>query len=287
MNKGLVSIITPSYNGEKYLEKYFDAFLNQTYSKLEIIFVDDGSTDNTKVKIEEYKKMLEKKNIKLIYIYQENKGQAEAVNNDLKSVTGEFLYWMDVDDFCEYDTMQNMVKFLNENKDYNIVRGKVRILENNKEIEIREPKENESEYIFENYVFEKNSYCFPGIFMVRTCEFDKNVKNRSIYNSRAGQNWQLILPNTYGQKCGFINKVVYNYNIIPNSHSHKKITLKQEINKTFEHEDILIKVINSIVKIDQKYKKKLFNRIKRKYQIKRIKLVINKIKNKMKEKIKK
>lgn len=281
MDNGLVSVITPSYNGEKYLEKYFDAFLKQTYSKIEIIFVDDGSTDNTKIEIEKYKKLLERKSVRLIYIYQENKGQAEAINNALKRAKGEFLYFMDVDDFCEYDTIQNMVNFLNENKNYNVVRGKVRILENNNIIEVRGPEKNESEYIFENYIFEKNSYCFTGIFMFRTSEFDKNIKNRTIYNSRAGQNWQLILPNTYRQKCGFIDKVVYNCNIIQNSHSHKKFTLKQEIRRTYQHEDILVNVINSIDEMDERYKKSLLDRIRRKYKVKRIKLLITKIKKRL------
>ena len=72
MKEGLVSIITPCYNGEKYVEKYLNSILNQTYTKIEVIFINDGSTDNTERIVKNFIKRFEKKGIKLIYIYQEN-----------------------------------------------------------------------------------------------------------------------------------------------------------------------------------------------------------------------
>ena len=54
MKKPLVSIITPCYNGETYLSRFFESILNQTYSNLELIFVNDGSTDKTESVVQEY-----------------------------------------------------------------------------------------------------------------------------------------------------------------------------------------------------------------------------------------
>lgn len=96
--------------------------LRQTYKNFELIFVDDGSIDETKKIVEKYAKYFETENIKLIYKYQTNKGQASAINLGLQYVTGEYLYWMDADDYLENDTLEKMVSFLEEHKEYNIVK---------------------------------------------------------------------------------------------------------------------------------------------------------------------
>lgn len=265
MEKGLVSIITPCYNGEKYLNKYFESILNQTYNNVELIFINDGSNDKTEQITKEYKEKLQEKGYKFKYIYQENSGQSVAINTGLLQVEGEFLYWMDSDDYCENNTIETLVNFLKQNENYNIVRGKVRFIQEGKEIRIGKPNKEDTEYIFENYVLGKNAYCFVGIFMIRMESFDKNIKNRNIYNSREGQNWQLILPNVYNQKCGFVDSIVYNYNIIEDSHSHKKKDFTQEIQKLKGHQDILINVINQIERMDLKYRKNILKKVKQKY----------------------
>lgn len=265
MKKGLVSIITPCYNGEKYLNRYFESILKQTYKQIEVIFINDGSDDKTEEIAIEHQRKLKEKGYELKYIYQENAGQASAINTGLLQVEGEFLYWMDADDYCENNAIEILVNFLEQNKNYNIVRGKVRFIQNGKEIRIGKPNKEDTEYIFENYVLGKNAYCFVGIFMVRMETFDKQIKNRQIYNSKEGQNWQLILPNVYNQKCGFVDSIVYNYNIIEDSHSHKKRDFKQEIKKLKGHQDILINVINEIEKMDTKYRNNIIKKVKQKY----------------------
>jgi len=68
MNEKLVSIITPCYNGEKFINRYLDSLLGQTYSNIEIIFINDGSTDKTEEIVFSYKDNFKKKGIKFIYI---------------------------------------------------------------------------------------------------------------------------------------------------------------------------------------------------------------------------
>lgn len=89
-----VSIIIPIYNTEKYLEACLDSVKNQTYKNLEIILVDDGSTDNSAKIIDDYAK--KDKHIKVIH--QKNAGQSAARNQGLKKVTGSFISFIDADD---------------------------------------------------------------------------------------------------------------------------------------------------------------------------------------------
>ena len=72
MTKPLVSIITPCYNGEAFLKRYFESILNQTYPNLELIFINDGSTDRTEEIALSYRERLEKRGITYIYEKQEN-----------------------------------------------------------------------------------------------------------------------------------------------------------------------------------------------------------------------
>lgn len=87
----LVSIITPCYNGEKYLAKFLDSILAQTYNNLEFIFINDGSVDNTEAIFDSYKNKFEKRQIKYRYIKQVNQGQAAAVNAGLKIASGKYI----------------------------------------------------------------------------------------------------------------------------------------------------------------------------------------------------
>ena len=91
----LVSIIIPTYNREKIIAKALESALNQTYSEIEVIVVDDGSTDNTKSLIEKYIKVY---GDKLKYFYKENSGVSAARNVGIKVSKGEYISFLDSDD---------------------------------------------------------------------------------------------------------------------------------------------------------------------------------------------
>ena len=93
-NHPLVSIIVPIYNTAKYLPKCLDSILNQTYQNLEIILVDDGSTDDSGTIAKNYAK----KDSRIKVIHQENAGQSSARNLGLKKSTGEYISFIDSDD---------------------------------------------------------------------------------------------------------------------------------------------------------------------------------------------
>lgn len=93
----LVSVIVPAYNAEKYLGFCLDTVIAQTHKNLEIIVVDDGSTDNTGKICDEYAN----KDSRIKVIHQENKGLSSARNAALDIMTGEYIAFIDSDDFIE------------------------------------------------------------------------------------------------------------------------------------------------------------------------------------------
>src|ERR1700749_2501984 len=91
MNNKLISVVIPVYNGGQYLSSAVDSVLAQTYRPIEIVVVDDGSTDNTAKIAKSYRDV--------IYVHQENRGNAAARNTGLAHCKGELISLLDADDY--------------------------------------------------------------------------------------------------------------------------------------------------------------------------------------------
>ena len=110
-----VSVIVPVYNVEKYLTKSLDSLVNQTLEDIEIIVVNDGSTDNSKKIIETYKKKYPNK---IKYLEKPNGGLSDARNFGMPHATGEYIAFLDSDDYVELNTYEKMYnKAKEENAD--------------------------------------------------------------------------------------------------------------------------------------------------------------------------
>lgn len=117
----LISVIVPVYNVEKYLCRCVDSILNQTYPYLEIILVDDGSTDNSVKICDEYAK----KDSRIKVIHKRNGGVSSARNVGLQNVTGEFVTFVDSDDYLESTCLEKMHNgMIKSNVDLVVVRWK-------------------------------------------------------------------------------------------------------------------------------------------------------------------
>lgn len=110
MNK--VSIIVPAYNAEQYIINCLDSLVNQTYKDIEIIIINDGSTDNTLNIIKDYEKKY-KKIIKIID--QKNAGQGAARNRGIKEASGEYVTFVDSDDYVKFEMIEKLYNNLKEN----------------------------------------------------------------------------------------------------------------------------------------------------------------------------
>lgn len=106
----LVSIIVPVYNAEKYIKKCLDSLINQTYSNLEIICINDGSTDHTREILEFYRK--KDSRIKVVSI--PNSGPSVARNMGLDLSTGEYIHFVDADDFIQDNTYEILIECISE-----------------------------------------------------------------------------------------------------------------------------------------------------------------------------
>lgn len=145
-----VSVIVPIYNTEKYLKKCLDSLVKQTLKEIEIILVNDGSTDNSESIINEYLK--EYKN-KIIYIKKENGGQGESRNLALTKVSGEYVTFVDSDDYIDKTSLEKLYnKAVSEKADIVACTSHIELINNNEILVVDEFKNKEphKQYILNN-----------------------------------------------------------------------------------------------------------------------------------------
>lgn len=111
-----VSIVIPVYNGEKFLDSVIYHVKNQNYHPIEIIVIDDGSTDKTAEVAAKFQDSIR-------YVYQENRGPAAARNHGIKIAKGEAIAFLDVDDLWSHDKLQLQACYLAANPSVEIVQG--------------------------------------------------------------------------------------------------------------------------------------------------------------------
>ena len=102
MTNDLVTVVVPVYNVEKYLDRCVNSIVNQTYRNLEIILVDDGSPDNCPAMCDEWAK----KDSRIRVIHKQNEGQGVARNVGIENATGDYIYFMDSDDYIDLTTIE-------------------------------------------------------------------------------------------------------------------------------------------------------------------------------------
>ena len=153
----MISVIVPVYNVEKYLEECLDSIQNQIYTDIEVILVNDGSTDNSEVICEKYCE--QDKRFKLIN--QKNQGQSSARNVGVEASTGEFIAFVDSDDIIKINYLEKLMQYMTE--DIDIVESNFTVskkdffIETSKETMILfEGNSQEAVKIFPNHVLSVN-----------------------------------------------------------------------------------------------------------------------------------
>ena len=106
MQRPKISVIIPVFNAEKYLKRCLDSVLNQTFNDLEIILINDGSKDSSPRICDEYKE----KDSRIKVIHQANGGAGFSRNNGLKIATGEYVSFVDSDDYLKLDTYEKLIE---------------------------------------------------------------------------------------------------------------------------------------------------------------------------------
>ena len=113
MKKNLISVILPIYNVSDYLDRCMKSVINQTYKNIEIIMVDDGSTDDSALKCDEYKE----KDDRIVVFHKENGGLSDARNYGIKRASGDYITCVDSDDFVDLDYIEYLYSLITK---YNV-----------------------------------------------------------------------------------------------------------------------------------------------------------------------
>lgn len=116
-NKGKVSVIIPAYNRVDYIDQAITSVLQQTYANIELIVIDDGSTDGTYEKIKDYGDKL----TLLTHQQRCNRGQSAAINLGLLRASGEYIAILDSDDYWELDKLKTQVDFFEKNPSVGLI----------------------------------------------------------------------------------------------------------------------------------------------------------------------
>ena len=157
----LVSIIVPVYKVEQYLKRCMDSVLNQTYKNIEIILVNDGSPDNCPALCDKYAKI----DSRVRVIHKENGGLSSARNVALDSVKGDYIFFVDSDDWLALDTLEVLNEYLE--KDYDMISFQRTYLTEEKVVEKGEknPKDMDvSQYIDASFLGRYDFFVTTKIF---------------------------------------------------------------------------------------------------------------------------
>lgn len=179
-----VSIIVPIYNTSHSLRKCLDSLVEQTYRNVEILLIDDGSTDGSA----EICKLYKKRNKQIIYIYQKNQGVSKARNTGLDYATGEYITFVDSDDYVKKDFIEILVKGIANNElsvcGYYLVNCQDDVIDSNLCGERREIQLTSDEYI--DSLYGQGEYGYQGypvnkLYLKKVIEchhlrFDEKIK---------------------------------------------------------------------------------------------------------------
>ena len=227
----LVSIIVPIYNAQKFLKKCINSLLNQTYKNIEIILVNDGSTDDS-LEICEY---YAKKDKRIKVMDKVNGGVSSARNIGIEASTGTYICFIDSDDYINKNFVKEAVKIFEKNSvdlvKFNYVKkGKVIKIKNKMLLPINEIIPTKGN-IIKKYIFLTDNLCTSCANMYKTSVV-KSLKFNSDF--RIGEDFLFVsqyLNNT--ESLYVLNKPYYYYKVNANSATHS-FDIKKNIEKTQE-----------------------------------------------------
>ena len=252
----LVSIATPVFNAMPYLGSYLDSLIAQSWDNIQLILVDDDSSDNSAACIQSYMDRLQKRFKSVSFIRIPHAGQAAAMNRALGLVEGEFFTWCDADDLLAPKSIEAKVKYLIGNADVDMVRSNGMRVDAKSLSEIGEYATEDDKVeknIFDDLLLDK-TYCFAGCYMVRTKMLFSCYPDHQIPVSEEGQNLQLLLPVASRTKCGYVNGILHFYRIHSDSHSQKKRSYSESLMRIRNFTKLRLEVLSYCAVDAERYK---------------------------------
>jgi len=245
-----VSIVLPVYNVEKYLDRCINSIINQSYKNLELIIVNDGSTDASKYICDYYKN----KDTRIKVIDQDNSGVSAARNSGIELASGEYIQFVDADDYLEKQMTEKLISSIKMDtqlvicgyktisRDSNGIRYKKNTVYDNKtysrdefiselgNLFYKKLLNTTWNKLYENEIIKRYNICFPeNVNMGEDLLFNLDYLNHC-------------------KKINLINESLYNYI----DYNYNSITSKY-INNFFENQQMLFKAVREFLLINGKY----------------------------------
>ena len=240
MTSELVSIVIPVYNSEKYLEECLNSVLDQTYENIEIIAVDDGSTDSSY-------DILKKYSDRIVVLSQKNSGLASALNLGISKMNGTWLKWFSPDDVMFSNTIEDLVTATKNISDKIIIYSNWQLINENGDVLHNFSESNYNELskfdfnirLLSGQQINVNTSLIPFSLIKNKCSFRDLEEPVAI-----DYDFFLRAALLFDTKFYFIEKSLIRYRIHSNQLSHSNITktlsylhkLKQEILENLDEE---------------------------------------------------
>lgn len=242
-----ISVIVPIYNVEKYLARCIDSILEQNYENLELILINDGSTDNSESIINTY---LEKNPSIIKYIKKENSGLSEARNVGIEAATGDYIMFIDSDDYIEKGLLNNLKQYIDQ--DIEMIKFKAQtVTENGEKIKVMQGPVfdvTSGEEAFSKMCFEDELMETAWLYLYKTELIKQNNFKfaKGLYHEDFG-----LIPLIIVKAKTFVSTDICGYNYVQSSNSiTRTVDYAKTTKKLF---DTLIHYDNTVKEIE-KYK---------------------------------
>ncbi len=213
MKEGLVSIITPVYNGEKYISETIESVIKQTYLDWEMIVVDDGSKDGSAAIVRLYAE----KESRITLLQQPNGGSASARNNGIRYANGQYIALLDSDDLWDPDFLKSQLALMKE-KNTICVHGSYKRINENSE-EILKAWKAKKEVTYKQMQMTNHIACLTGLY--DTSKFGKIYLKEELRSIRDDYAYWLDVVKLAGVSYGN-QDVLASYRVISSSTTGKK-----------------------------------------------------------------
>lgn len=252
-----VSVIIPVYNQEKYVKECVDSVIEQNYDKLEIILVDDGSTDNTS-------KILQSYGDKIKYIKQENQGPAASVNNGIKISQGSLVCWLGSDDAYMPNKIEHQVNLLLKEPSIDIVYSDYIMIDSNgselTKVQVPYPSPDQ----FTRTLLIRNFINGSTVMMRRECIDKAGYYDETLKADPDGDMWFRMLKNGY--KFGHISLPLVKYRWHSNNVSHNRDLMRSckdkvrlKVIENFTHQELFSDIISQKGSLGRAYEEVAIN----------------------------
>ena len=266
MIEPLVSVTISVYNNEKFIQETINSIINQTYKNIEIIIIDDGSTDNSYQKVLEMKSTCEKRFVRTVIKTKVNEGLCVTDKKLLEEVCGEFVYMIASDDVAKSDAIETEVLFLVNNKDYVLAVGASEIIDENSNLcyidennnivsNINSAKFKTISDYFQNirklnfkgkYFGEYSTLLALGNYIPNGCLFRKAIYDKtSGFTEKAPLEdyWLNLQLSKYG-KFKYIDRILFSYRIHKNNTFSKSKKMRSMARQTYKYEFQFLKTMD-------------------------------------------